>query len=83
LAEALIDAEGLRNVNPKATLITIQNNVFETSLRDVTIGGTTEDTKSFFGGILKLGSWKKGPVEISTPKLLDRLRKLVSKLKEE
>lgn len=82
LAEALINAKGLWDVNPMATLITIQNNVFETSLRDVTIRGTTEDTKSFFGGIFKLGSWKKGPVEISTPKLLDGLRKLIGKLRE-
>ncbi len=82
LAEALISTDALRDADSKTRQISIQTNIFQTSLRDVRIKGTTEDAKSFFGGILKLGSWKKGPIEISTPKLLDGLKRLVTKARD-
>lgn len=77
LAEALICINEPRDQNLKPRSLTVKKNIFETSLQEIIIERSPEDTKSFFGGILKLGSWKKGPVEINTPKLLDGLKKLL------
>lgn len=81
LAEALINTEVLGKKNTNSRFISVQNKIFERSLHEITIKNTPEDAKSFFGGIIKLGSWKKGPMEISTPKLLEGLKKIVAKLK--
>lgn len=81
LAEALIKTGLNRNMNDVSRFVSVRNDIFVTSLNDITIESTKEDTKSFFGGIVKLGSWKKGPVEVNTPKLLEGLKKLAEKIR--
>jgi len=53
--------------------------IFENSLKQVITTNSNEDSPSFFGGILRLKNWSKGPIEIDTPKILEKVKALLKK----
>ncbi len=59
------------------TLIRNLESLVENSITQVRV--KDDQVTSIFGGALKVGTWKKGPVEVNSPMIINNLKKLIGK----
>ena len=79
LSQAVVRAQQVQINELERHLEDEISGIFENSLKQVITANSKEERHSFFGGIFRLRTWSKGPIEIDAPKILESVKALLKR----